>query len=295
MEPNDRIDEIRALAPDLTIDTTDVRTEGQSNDVVIVNGEHVFRFAKSDAAAADLDREFKVLSALPTHVSLAVPESTMPRPGVMRQRMMPGKSLDRATLLRQPIAVQERLVEQLATFLYELHRVPREAIPDVGKSGAGERAFDAVVLFHDCERLLFPHMKSYACDVVRDHFEPVLSGRLSLEFEPVLIHADLNPSHVLWDATRGELTGIIDFGMAGLGDSAYDYASILLGWGESPLWRMHAHHDSIGAKIDRARFWALAIELRLALAGLDSGDPRWFCSHLGFARDALPIGAAWLA
>jgi aminoglycoside 2''-phosphotransferase len=291
----DHLDDIRALAPDLTIDKTDVRTEGQSNDVVIVNDEHVFRFAKSDAAAADLDREMKVLSVLPKHVALAVPESSMPRPGVMRQRVLPGASLDRATLLRQPIKVQERLVEQLATFLYELHRVPTDALAGVGKSGAGERAFDAVVLFHDCERLLFPHMKSYACDVVREHFEPVLNGQLTLAFEPVLIHADLNPSHVLWDADRGVLTGVIDFGMSGLGDSAYDYASILLGWGEGPLWRMHAHHDSIGAKIDRARFWASAIELRLALAGLESGDPKWFCATLGFARDALPIGSAWLA
>ena len=42
-------------------------------------------------------------------------------------------------------------------------------------------------------------------------------GKLALDFEPVLIHADLNPSHILWHPDRGKLAGVIDFGMAGVG------------------------------------------------------------------------------
>jgi aminoglycoside 2''-phosphotransferase len=289
----ERLDLIRELFPSLPIHQTSTKSEGQSNDVVIVNQEWVFRFSKSEAAEADLTREAKVLSVLPKFVDLKVPESDSPRPGVMRQRKLVGEPLDRATLLRQTPAVQERLVEALAHFLFQLHRVPADKLGEVGKSGAGEQAADAVELFKDCERELFPHLKDYAIEAIRKHFEPVLEGRLSLAFTPVLIHADLNPSHILWNAEHGTLAGVIDFGMAGLGDAAYDYASIILAYGESPLRRMHEHHQSIGEKIDRARFWAFAIELRLALAGIRSGDVRWFCSHLGFARDAMPIDTKW--
>lgn len=286
---------IRALYPDLPLHKVACTAEGQSNDVAIVNDEWVFRFAKSEAAQRDLDREAKLLSIVPHYVDLKVPESESPAPGVMRQRKLAGQTLDRSTLLRQSPQVQERLVEELAHFLFQLHRVPTDKLKDagVGSSHAGERAEDAVVLFEDCKRELFPHLKGYAIDVIREHFKPVLEGELPLAFDPVMIHADINPSHILWDPERGKLVGVIDFGMAGLGDAAYDYASILLAYGETPLRRMHSHHQSIGKKIDRARFWAMAIELRLLLSGIRSGDARWFCSNVGFARDVMPIGTSW--
>lgn len=294
-ESNVLANRVRELYPALEIRKLCSRAEGQSNDVVIVNDEWVLRFAKSEAAQRDLDTEAKLLAVIPKYVDLPVPESESPAPGVMRQHKLPGQTLDRATLLRQPPDVQERLVEELAHFLFQLHRVPGDKLREVGvgHSHAGERAADAVLLFEDCKRELFPHLKGYAIDVIKEHFKPVLEGQLALNFDPVLIHADLNPSHILWDPARGKLVGVIDFGMAGFGDAAYDYASILLAYGETPLRRMHNHHPSIGAKIDRARFWAMAIELRLLLAGIRSGDPRWFCSNVGFARDVMPMGTSW--
>ncbi len=286
---------IEELVPDLQIHTAKVNSEGQSNDICIVNGEWVFRFAKSAAARNDLDREAKVLSLLPDHVDLPVPESELLEPGVMRQRLIAGEPLDRHTLMRQSREDQERLLEELAHFLFQLHRVPEDELgrAGVGRSPAGEGVWDAIKLYEACEKDLFPHLKQYAIDAVREHFEPVLEGRLSLKSNNVLIHADLNPSHILWDPDRGRLVGVIDFGMAGAGDSAMDYAHLILAYGETPLRQMHLHHRSIGQKIDRARFYALAIELKITLSGLKSADPRWFCAHIGTARDSSPIGMAW--
>jgi aminoglycoside 2''-phosphotransferase len=269
--------------------------EGQSNDVLIANDGWVYRFAKNDAARADLEREAKVIHLLGGYVDAQVPESELPEPGIMRQKKIHGQTLDRHTLLRQPPEVQERLCEEIAHFLFQIHRVPEDQLraARVGKSQVLDGIADAKTLYADCERELFPHLKSYAVDVIREHFEPVLTGALSLDAPAVLIHGDLNPSHILWDPERGRLVGIIDFGMAGFGDSALDYAALLLSHGETTLRRMHQHHHSIGEKIDRARFWSLAIELKLTLSGLRSGDPRWFCAHLGTARDIMPIGTPW--
>ncbi len=295
MEEAELIERVKRASPGMKVGDAKVNREGQSNDIVIVDDEWVFRFAKSDAAAKDLEREAKVLSLLPDHVDLSVPESELLEPGVMKQRMIKGQSLDRHTLFRQSKVDQERLVEELAHFLFQLHRVPEDELKDagVGKSPAGEGVWDAIKLFHECEEKLFPHLKQYAIDVVREHFEPVLEGRLSLKSNNVLVHADLNPSHILWDPDKGRLVGVIDFGMAGSGDSAMDYAHLILTYGETPLRQMHLHHRSIGEKIDRARFYALAIELKMTLSGLKSGDPRWFCAHIGTARDSSPIGMVW--
>lgn len=289
------IQQVKEHWPDVAIDKVKALTEGQSNNVLIVNDQWVFRFARSKAAEADLDLEAKVLSVMKNYVDLPIPESDSPRPGLMRQRKIAGQSLDRHTLLRQPVDVQERLVEEFAHFLFQIHRVPADKLRSagVGKSNASEGLSDALAFYHDCERELFPHLKSYAIAVVREHFEPVVNGTLSLDAPSVLIHGDLNPSHILWDPERGKLTGVIDFGMSGFGDSALDYAAMLLSYGETALNRMHLHHRSIGEKIDRARFWALALELKLVLAGLRSGDPKWFCAHVGTARDIWPINTPW--
>lgn len=286
---------VKELWPEVTIEHVEARNEGQSNNVLMVNEHWVFRFARNDAAQADLAREHKVLGLIKDYVDLPVPESDSPQPGVMRQRKIVGQSLDRHTLLRQPVDVQERLVEEMAHFLFQIHRVPEDKLRSagVGKSNASEGLSDAIAFYHDCERELFPHLKSYAVDVVREHFEPILNGALSLDAPAVLIHGDLNPSHILWDPDRGKLAGVIDFGMSGFGDSALDYAAMMLSYGESALHRMHLHHRSIGEKVDRARFWALALELKLVLAGLRSGDPRWFCAHVGTARDIWPINTPW--
>lgn len=295
MTEQEMITRAKELWPELKPTKTSAKTEGQSNDVLIVDDQWVFRFAKSDAARADLEREAKILKLVKDYVDLPVPESEMLAPEVMRQAKIHGQPLDRHTLLRQPPEVQERLVEEMAHFLFQIHRVPEDKLrgAGVGKSPIGEGIADAMTLFHDCERELFPHLKSYAVDVIREHFEPVLNGTLSLDAPAVLIHGDLNPSHIWWDPQRGKLIGVIDYGMAGFGDSALDYAAMMLSYGETPLHRMHLHHRSIGEKIDRARFWSLALELKTALSGVKTGDPKWFCAHLGTARDVWPINTPW--
>lgn len=288
------LQEIRKRWPDQSVREARRSAEGAANDVLIVDEAWVFRFPKNDAAREDLERETRVLQLLPKHVDLAVPETDL-RDGVMRQRKLPGRPLDRHTLLRQPRPVQERLMEEMAHFLFQLHRVPRSVLDEagVGQTRATVGQADAEDLYEEVEREVMPHLKPYAKAVVREHFRPVLSGELSLAYEPVLIHADLNPSHLLWDAERGRLCGVIDFGMAGLGDSAVDYAFVILTLGETPLRRMHVHHPGIGEKIDRARFWALAMEMQYVLSALRTREPRWLVGHIGSARDLLPIGTPW--
>lgn len=286
---------VRQLLPDLDIQRHEAQVEGQANDVVIVNDRYVFRFPKNDAAREALAQEARVFAVAPEHVDLPLPETRYFPPDGMLQIKIDGDPLDRHELMRQPTERQERLVAELARFLYQLHRVPPAELREheVGPSPAWQGHPDAEALFRECEAELFPFLKRYAKSAIRAHFDPVLRGRLRLDYDPVLIHGDLNPGHILWDRQTGHLRGVIDFGMAGFGDSALDYAAMIISYGETPLQRMHGYHPSIGEKLDRARFWAVAFELQWALAGVRSGDAKWFTSHLGTARDTLPIGTPW--
>jgi aminoglycoside 2''-phosphotransferase len=120
-------------------------------------------------------------------------------------------------------------------------------------------------------------------------FAPVLEGRLDMgAFPPGLSHNDLASYHILYDPGRQQLNGVLDFGMAQVGDPADDFGLLINTYGESFLQRMRHFYPEIEPALDRARFRAGALEVDWALAGVRSKDPAWFLVHLGRARDALP-------
>lgn len=89
---------ITALAPDLQVETV-ARDSGQFNDVLVVNGTWIFRFAKSPAGVASLPGEVVFLRAVAGRLPLATPEPRYvsldgPHPG-MAYPLAPGEALSR--------------------------------------------------------------------------------------------------------------------------------------------------------------------------------------------------------
>jgi aminoglycoside 2''-phosphotransferase len=166
----------------------------------------------------------------------------------------------------------------------------QQAIPP---SDAVRSRDDWLHFFHDIERELFPLLMTPAKDWVRQHFAPLLEGRLSLDYEPRMIHGDLAAYHLLFDRGTHQMTGVIDFGTAGRGDPATDFAIIIAAFGESFLRRMAPFYLQMSHALDRARFWAGTLELQWALGGLRSHDLSWLVCHIGWARDVLPLGSPW--
>ena len=154
--------------------------------------------------------------------------------------MLPGEPLTREALLRQDEAVQDRLAEQLARFLTQMHAIPRKVVEQraIGMSEAVRSLGDWSALFADVEQELFPFLWAHQKTWVQQLFAPVLHRQISFDYEPVLIHGDLGVYHILYDPAQGRITGIIDFGTAGLGDPASDFACLIQALGEQFLQRM---------------------------------------------------------
>jgi aminoglycoside 2''-phosphotransferase len=109
----------------------------------------------------------------------------------------------------------------------------------------------------------------------------------------MLIHRDLASYHILHDPPSGRLAGVIDFGTAGAGDPASDWACLINTYGESFVRRMHAIYPFDQATLDRARFLAGVLEMEWALIGVQDKDPSMLLVHLGRARDSLPPLTPW--
>jgi len=273
------------IIPDLRISSVRAGDDGLVNDVLIVNEELVFRFPRDDSDRRALQREARLLAFVRPRVSLSVPEVIQQHQDCIVYRFIPGVPLDRQRLLAQDAFTRKVLLEQLGTFLHELHSLPSEAVGGPVETPSGMRE-EYEELYQALERELLPSMMVWARDWARELFRPLRDGNLDLTYAPAVIHGDLAPYHLCFDPTSHRLSGVIDFGNAGPGDPSLDLGSVIMAFGESLLWQMESVYPAMPGLVDRARFHAAALELRWGLAAVRSRDPAWFLCHLGYARDA---------
>ena len=290
-----------ALNPTLQIETTEFNQEGLVNDVLLVNGRRVFRFPKHAWAIDHLRQEAACLDLARQHISLRLPnwtvyESEQFNAPFVAYDWIPGAALTRHELLRLPLADQQAVAKQLGTFLQQLHTIPMSEVENVGirPSVTNRTPEQWQKLYDDVREKLFPHLMQFARDWVAQHFALVLNNPEFMAYEPCFMNGDLGPYHLLFNAETRRLNGIIDFGTAGVGDPAADFACLLDQFGETFVRLMEPSYPNLAQHIERARFWAGTLELQWVLAGLRYPDePDWFMVHLGRARDVLPVGSGW--
>jgi aminoglycoside 2''-phosphotransferase len=284
---------VRQVMPGLEISSLRAGEDGLVNDVLIVNEELVFRFARGEAGGRALAREARLLAFIGPRVSLRIPEVLEQREGCLVCRFIPGVPLDRALLLAQDAPARRALLEQIGTFLQQLHRLPLEAAGSItAREASTDMRQEYQQLYEAAERELFPSMMSWARAWARELLRPAVDGSLDLGYAPAIIHGDLAPYHLCFDSATRRLNGIIDFGNAGAGDPALDVGSVILAFGESQLGPVQSVYPGLTGLLDRARLHAAALELRWALAAIRSRDPAWFLCHLAYARDVWPAGGA---
>ena len=291
--PVDLVHRIRDAFPSLPLSSVRLDPDGLVNTVVIVNEEWVFRFAKDDHGVQSLALETQILEVVRRHVEVAVPTFEYQEPDFVAYRLIHGSPLNRHDLLDLEDYQQEQLAEQLATFLYQLHTIPQAELAEraIPRSVAQRTPEDWERFYADVERELFPLLWRDQREWITHHFAPVRTTRLDMGYRPALVHGDLAQYHILFHAQPVRLTGVLDFGTAGLADPAIDFAIVISMYGERFLRRLERTYTCVAEALDRARFLAGNHELQWALAGIRANDRSWLVAHIGRARDAGPIGS----
>ncbi len=274
--------------PGISLTEFEVNQDGLVNDVIIVNKSWVFRFAKSDEGAEILDKETKILDLVRSRVGVTVPDPVYQSRDCIVYPFLEGQPLLRETLLGGDETTQNNLAEQLGRFLYKLHttplvtdkwRVPNTQAPVTRDIWVDRRERIREKIYP----LLLPHQIQWA--------ENLLNGMLddpaAFTFEPALIHGDLAPYHILFDPNERRISGVIDFGVAGVGDAALDIGNLITSYGETFVRKMQPVYPDLEKHLRKARFHAQSIELEWVLLGLETGENFWFTAHLGGARDIL--------
>ncbi|HNB54030.1 MAG TPA: aminoglycoside phosphotransferase family protein [Anaerolineales bacterium] len=271
---------LAACFPDLPIETVTRSGAGQYNDVLLLNESLIFRFPKYAEGIQTLQNEVWILKSLQGHTRRPVPNPIYVHEGgpvgevFMGYPKLPGEPLWRESLKTiEDETVIQRLAAQLAHFLVDLHQFPVTLLPadiPVRDSLTGIKEMYAGVRTH-----LFHHMRAEARQEVQDHFETYLETPALREYTPVLHHGDFGGSNILYDPESQQISGVIDFGFAGLGDPAQDIAAIST-YGESFFSQFCQFYPQIEALLPRARFYRGTFALSEALHGALHHDEEAF-------------------
>lgn len=286
---------IRKCFPNLVIHDVEINNEGLVNEVIIINRERVFRFPKSEWAKTALRNEAKALQLARQYVDMPLPFFDVCQEEMVSYEFIPGKALLRDDIMRQNQYTQDRLAESLAIFLSQLHSIPRHELDkhQIPPSDTVRTIQDWLKLYNDVQRDIFPLLMAHAKESVKRLFAPLLADYAFMKCDPVFMNGDLAPYHLLCERKPCRLTAIIDFGTAGIGDPAADFACLIKNYGESFVRRMAKYYPQTKQHIERARFWAGTLTLQWLLQGIQSQDYSWFALDIGLASDVMPVGSGW--
>lgn len=278
---------IHEICPELTIESISLNREGLLNDVVIVNGELIFRFAKDGFGFKDLIQEANVLHVLRKYITLQIPDPFYESHELLAYHLIPGETLRRDMLMRLAEDNQQAVADQLAQFFKELHGIPLSAISDqeIPMADALMKYQGWVNAYQRIQEKVFPLLLPHVREWMTEHFDSYLAEKSNFEYELRMVDTDIPPYHILFDKQQKHISGIIDFGCAGLGDPAIDFGVIIYNYGEPFLDRFYQVYPEAEVYLKRARFYAGAHEVRWLLTGIERNNPWWFAVHVGSAKD----------
>jgi aminoglycoside 2''-phosphotransferase len=292
------IGKIRSRCPQIDISKVEYNLgDGTYNDIVVVNDTYVFKFPRYDWSVAFLDNEAKVINFLREYVTVPLPIQEPLGRDMIKCNLMKGKQVFRNSLLQMDGKSQESIAEQIGSFLKKLHSIP---IKDVENRAIGDYPYSEcqdewLTRFEEIKRKVFPYCSSYTKECINQIFSPLEEDDEFMVYKPVLIHGDMSPCHLFIDERTKKLTGVIGFGLSGLGDPAYDLGTLLDNLGETFLKRVGRYYNNMQALINRARFYAGVNNIMWMRDVSDMIITRDF-SNLRFnyrERDIMPIGSKW--
>jgi aminoglycoside phosphotransferase (APT) family kinase protein len=262
------------------LDLRDSRTieDGWDSLVLEVGGELIFRFPRRREVENWVEREIALLPELAEALPVEVPRfEYIARNGIL--------CVGYRKLVGEPgTALSERGGDDLGSFLAALHRFPVERARALGVScyepAAWRRHFANFCA--DLHRRVLPMLAPSE----RERAEALFAQVAELDFEPVLVHGDLGPEHVLVRA--GRVAGVIDWSDARVGDPALDLAWCLHGTSQATGDAV-ARSYGVDAQVrERSLFYRRLGPWYEVVYGLDTDQPRFVESGLAGVRSRLP-------
>ena len=201
---------------------------GEFCHAFLVDGLDVYRVARHEEAGRALQREACVLGRIAGSLELSIPDpievNVEAHPGYVSHRLVEGTEVTREGYERLTSMRRREAATAVGRFLRQLHGIDR-SIVEVCRL----EVIDAAILRDRVASLALTTLAQLG-EPSRTFAAQVLAQSVLTPPEPVLLHGDLSPEHVLADAD-GTVTGVIDFGDIAVGDPAWDFVYLYADYG----------------------------------------------------------------
>ncbi|PYI53407.1 phosphotransferase family protein [Paenibacillus flagellatus] len=284
--------------PDLRIQTLESLGEGFRNEAALVNGEWVFRFPKSQQGADELLKEIRLLPLLADRLQVGIPQfqyvgrQSDGRPFV-GYRKVPGEIVGEDGMSSLTDKGKDGLARRLADFMDALSAFPVETAIQAGVPVRNLQD-EIVRLMESAKKEVFPLLQEPLQTYLSLRFQTYLQNPEYGSYTPALIHGDLSPDHYLMDPAMTELTGVIDFGDAAIGDPDCDYVYLLEDCGETFTRQVMAYRGQVDpdARIEKVSFLVTFDQVGYLLEGIRSGEKGWVSEGLDILEEDARMNRA---
>lgn len=228
-----------------------VQSSGTDHAIYRLGNNMCVRLPRRESAANDIEKEQQCLSKFSKHLPLEIP---MPLGSGIPAEYYPWpwsvySWLDGETAASKNISDSSESVGSLAAFLMALQKM------DTMDAPIARRGLPLVTQDQEM-RVAIKSLQGADATLITKLWEESLSAP-AWNKSPVWIHGDLLPTNLL--VQHGQLSGVIDFGLCGIGDSACD---LIPAWSVFSSRTRKLFRESLmvdDATWLRGRGWALSI------------------------------------
>lgn len=253
---------VAAVCTDLTVHNVAPFQSGQNSDLLLVNDDLLFRFPKFARGIVSLRREQAILNAVRLQLPLSVPhfiyhnlDAVDVGRAFVGYRKLPGEPLWTENFSQiDSIATVDRLAADLASFLQTLHAIPPHTVGFDLQPSDTQAAWSEI--FARIRQIVFPQLTTAARSWTTRQFVPFLDNASNFACANVLRHGDFGRSNILYATQQQRLQAVTDFGHAGIGDPAVDFAGLYVSYGEPFLRKCASTYPLIDLCWERIRFFA---------------------------------------
>jgi len=250
---------IKEALPNLSIHSYKQNEEGWDNVAVIINDELLFRFPRKQeyAMRIPLEKELCTLLSCSLH-EIEVPQYHLlyrndadAVPLCSYYTLIHGEPLKTDIVIKLEDKELKTIILQLATFLAILHSIPLKQGTTLGFS-----VEKTLTYWKELQTKLNQYVTNSLTSLQKSSlnrlFENFFTCINTSTFQNTIIHADFTHHHILFNKQNKNISGVIDFGDAQIGDPAFDFAGLYYDFGHEFTTSVYeqystliSHHDPL--------------------------------------------------
>jgi aminoglycoside 2''-phosphotransferase len=288
--PQKYLNKINSIEQECNIENHVFQPNAGCHTDAVYLGDDLVALFSNNGERGSFHRTLEVSNCIRESISLNIPKALVVEDDFVIMEKFQGQSLTKKVLQNIEQKQKEYMADQLGEFIVQMHSINQNQLSHLNLSDQSQQYSKAEIEknFEEMLKIVSPHVRmGHVNASLRSHFMSWFESEQHRDCEPVLCHGELAPVHIFTNARN--VTGIVDFGEAHLGDPASDLLFLIWGYGQGFVDLMVKHHPSLQDKMKRARFLFGYMMLDWLKRGISNNQPEVFTRFL-----SIPMDFDWL-